>query len=40
MSNVDAATELSDMITIQRYFEFNQRLLSVSDELLEQIAKF
>ena len=40
MSNVDAATELTDMITTQRYYQFNQRALSVRDSLLEEIAKF
>lgn len=40
MSNVDAATELTDMITAQRYYQFNQRALSVRDSLLEEIAKF
>lgn len=40
MSNVDAAVELTDMITIQRYYQFNQRALSVRDLLLEEIAKF
>lgn len=39
-SNVDAAEELTDMITIQRYFQFNQRSLTVRDELLEKIAQF
>lgn len=40
LSNVDAATELTDMITTQRYYQFNQRSLSVRDELLEKIAQF
>lgn len=40
MSNVDAASELTDMITTQRYYQFNQRSLSIRDELLEKIAQF
>lgn len=40
LSNVDAAEELTDMITTQRYFQFNQRSLSVRDELLEKISQF
>lgn len=40
LSNVDASEELTDMITTQRYFQFNQRSLSVRDELLEKIAQF
>lgn len=40
MSNVDAAVELTDMISTQRYYQFNQRALSVRDLLLEEIAKF
>lgn len=40
LSNVDAATELTDMITTQRYYQFNQRSLTVRDELLEKIAQF
>lgn len=40
LSNVDASTELTDMIKVQRYYQFNQRSLSVRDELLEQLAQF
>ena len=40
MSNVNAATELTDLIKVQRYYQFNQRSLSVRDELLERLAQF
>lgn len=36
-SNVDMADEMSDLITIQRAFQFNARLLQTADEL-EQIT--
>lgn len=39
-SNVDASVELTDLIKTQRYYQFNQRSLSVRDELLEQLAQF
>ena len=40
MSNVNVADELTDMITAQRYFQFNQRALTVRDTLLEKIVEF
>ena len=35
MSNVDMATELTDMIVTQRGYQSNSKIITVSDELLE-----
>lgn len=40
MSNVDASEELTDLIKMQRYYQFNQRSLVTHDELLEKICQF
>ncbi|HCC33659.1 MAG TPA: flagellar basal body rod protein FlgG [Clostridiales bacterium] len=38
MSNVDLAKEFSDMIVTQRGFQANTRMVSVSDEMLQELA--
>jgi len=38
MSNVDLATEFTEMIVTQRGFQANSRIISVSDELLEELV--
>jgi flagellar hook protein FlgE len=38
MSNVDLATEFTDMITAQRGFQANSRIISTSDELLQDLV--
>jgi flagellar hook protein FlgE len=38
MSNVDLATEFTDMISAQRGFQANSRVISVADEMLEQLV--
>ncbi len=38
MSNVDLAGEFTDMITTQRGFQANSRIISVSDSLLEELV--
>ena len=35
MSNVDMASELTDMIVTQRGYQSNSKIITVSDELLE-----
>ena len=35
MSNVDIASEFSDMIVTQRGFQSNSKIITVSDEMLE-----
>ena len=35
MSNVDMASELTDMIVTQRGYQSNSQIITVSDELLE-----
>ncbi|MHB8073741.1 flagellar hook-basal body complex protein [Desulfosporosinus fructosivorans] len=37
MSNVDLSTEFTDMITAQRGFQANSRVITVSDTLLEEL---
>ncbi len=37
MSNVDLANEFSDMITTQRGYQANSRLITVSDTMLEEL---
>ena len=38
MSNVDLANEFSDMITTQRGFQANSRIITVTDEMLEELV--
>ena len=38
MSNVDLATEFTDMIITQRGFQANSRIISVSDEMLQELT--
>ena len=38
MSNVDLATEFTDMITTQRGFQANSRIITVSDTLIEELV--
>lgn len=38
MSNVDLSTEFTDMITTQRGFQANSRIITVSDTLLEELT--
>lgn len=38
MSNVDLATEMSYMITTQRGYQANTRMITVSDEMLEELV--
>jgi len=38
MSNVDLATEFTDMIVTQRGFQANSRIITVSDTLLEELV--
>ncbi len=38
MSNVDLAREFTDMITTQRGFQANSRVISVSDEMLQELV--
>ena len=35
MSNIDMASELTDMIVTQRGYQSNSKIITVSDELLE-----
>ena len=37
MSNVDLSTEFVDMITTQRGFQANSRIITVSDSMLEEL---
>ena len=37
MSNVDLVSEFTDMITTQRGFQANSRIITVSDTLLEEL---
>ena len=37
MSNVDLAGQFTDMITTQRGFQANSRIITVSDTLLEEL---
>lgn len=38
MSNVDLATEMSYMITTQRGYQANTRMITVSDQMLEELV--
>lgn len=38
MSNVDLAREMSEMITTQRGFQANSKIITVTDEMLEQLV--
>ena len=38
MSNVDLAQEFTEMITTQRGFQANSRIITVSDTLLEELT--
>ena len=38
MSNVDLSTEFTDMITTQRGFQANSRIITTSDTLLEELV--
>jgi flagellar hook protein FlgE len=38
MSNVDLSNEFADMIVTQRGFQANTRIISVSDQMLEELV--
>ena len=38
MSNVDLATEFTDMIAAQRGFQANSRVITTSDEILQELV--
>jgi flagellar hook protein FlgE len=38
MSNVDLATEFTSIITTQRGFQANSRIISTSDEMLQELV--
>jgi len=38
MSNVDLANEFTEMITTQRGFQANSRIISTSDEMLQELV--
>ena len=38
MSNVDLAKEFTDMITTQRGYQANSRIISVVDEMLQELV--
>jgi flagellar hook protein FlgE len=38
MSNVDLATEFTNMITTQRGFQANSRIITVSDTMIEELV--
>jgi flagellar hook protein FlgE len=38
MSNVDLAKEFAEMIVTQRGFQANTRMITVSDEMLQELA--
>jgi flagellar hook protein FlgE len=38
MSNVDLASEFTDMIVTQRGYQANSRIITVSDSLLEELV--
>lgn len=38
MSNVDLSQEFTDMITTQRGFQANSRIITTSDSLLEELV--
>jgi flagellar hook protein FlgE len=37
MSNVDLATELTNMIIVQRGYQANSRVITTSDSMLEEL---
>ena len=37
MSNVDLATEFTDMIVTQRGFQANSRIITTSDSMIEEL---
>jgi len=37
-SNVDLASEFADMITAQRGFQANARVITTSDEMLQEVV--
>ena len=37
MSNVDLSTEMADMITTERGFQAASRMITVSDEILQEL---
>jgi flagellar hook protein FlgE len=39
MSNVDLATEFTDMIVAQRGFQASARVITTSDELLQEVVQ-
>lgn len=38
MSNVDLSSEFTDMIITQRGFQANSRIITVSDEMLQELT--
>ena len=38
MSNVDLATEMTNMITAERGYQANSRVISVSDQMLQTVV--
>ena len=38
MSNVDLSREFTDMITTQRGFQANSRVITTSDEMLQELV--
>ncbi len=38
MSNVDLSTEFTEMITTQRGFQANSRIITTSDSMLEELV--
>ena len=38
MSNVDLASEFADLITTQRGFQANARIITTSDEMLQEVV--
>ena len=38
MANVDLAKEFSDMITTQRGFQANSKIITVTDEMLQELV--
>ena len=38
MSNVDLSTEFTEMITTQRGFQANSRIITVSDTMIEELT--
>ena len=38
MAKVDLATEMTDMITTQRGFQANSKIITVTDQMLEELV--